>query len=150
MRQYRLPVLWSLFAALSCALIFAEESDSKPADLIVGKWQGEHPSVAIAPGSKGKEKIYKRKETMEFRKDGTFTVQTGDIPELKATLPEVAKGETITGTYSFVKKNEMELTAKVEGKERKIRFNVIVTAGELTVTVVGFPESPKKYTRIKQ
>src|SRR5262245_58921805 len=99
------------------ALAQGADSAPKPADLIIGKWRGEDSTFTVGSPDKKNDKVYFRKTTIEFRKDGTFQLTMAGIPELKEILPEEAKDQVRTAKYAFVTDTEMEVTAMQDGKE---------------------------------
>jgi hypothetical protein len=151
MRRVRIPSLCCLLTALSCPwTLRAEKPESKAADLIIGKWLGDGSIVVIKDfKDKDKDKVYVRKATVEFRKDGTFKWVNGDLPELKDISPSLVKGDTMMGKYSFVTATEMEAVVKEDGKESKRRVKVEVTRDELMLTAPG-EKKPLKFKRVKE
>jgi hypothetical protein len=139
--------LWSLVltgAFGACAT--GADPTPKPADLIVGRWQGEGGTFTLKrPGQE--DKVYTRKASFEFRKDGTFTFTESDLPELKDIAPGSVKGLNVTGKYSFPSDTEIETVAKLDGKENTTRAQVTVTKDELTVTL---GKHKQKYKRTKE
>jgi uncharacterized protein (TIGR03066 family) len=130
-----------------CALAPASAAD-KPADLIVGKWQGEVTHEIAKFGEKPKK--YTAKVFLEFAKDGKLKSVTEAVPDVPA-FPE----ETLTGTYKFVSETELEVAVKMKdprtGKEEetKVRLKVAVTKDELTMTAAQEGAKPQKLKRAK-
>jgi hypothetical protein len=116
--------------------ILAADPDPKPAELFVGRWQGERTFTLKSTREGVKDEVFTRKVVFEFCKDGTFTFTEGDIPELKTRLPNSAKGSTVMGKYSFVKDTEIEMTGEVDGKKMTSRAKVAVTKEALSLTQV--------------
>ena len=143
------------FAALVvwAGALGAADPDPKPAELIVGRWQGETTlTLGAGPGGKPKEEVFTRTVRAEFRKDGTFTLTYDDIAALKERSPELAKGHTVAGKYALVKDGEVEMTAEVSGKKLTQRAKVAVTKGELSVTPLegGKAQPTQKFKRAKE
>jgi hypothetical protein len=133
--------------AVSCSLTLGGPLP-KPADVIIGKWQGDGSTFTVK--GKEKDKVYVRKAEIEFRKDGTFTFSETDLPELKEISPESVKGHRATGKYSRVTETEIEVVLKLDGEEVKRRAKVEVTKDELILTPMGEGEKPMKYKRVKE
>jgi len=80
------------FSLVACLVLFVTACGSKPADLIVGKWEG-------GEGDK--------KGTMEFTKDGKVKVSMGPM--------------SLEGTYKFVSDDTMEVTMMGQTAKVKVK-----------------------------
>ena len=138
----------AILIAMSCSLTLGAEPAPKPADLIIGKWQGDGSTFTVK--GKDKDKVFVRKALLEFRKDGTLAFSETDLPELKEILPESVKGDSVMGKYSFVTESEIDMVVKLKGEEVKHRVKVAVTKDELVVTPMEKGEKPMKYKRLKE
>jgi hypothetical protein len=147
-RHIALPVI--VVIVWSC-ILGAADPDPKPAELILGRWQGQ-TTFTIKSNREGvKDEVFTRKVWIEFRKDGTVTFTEGDIPELKDRLPKSAKGSKVAGKYSFAKETEIEATVEVDGKKETNRAKVSVTKDELSLALIvdGKAQPPEKFKRAK-
>jgi hypothetical protein len=140
--MFRSFVLASLAFTVSASA--APVPTSKTAELLVGTWEGVGGMVTITAG-KEPPKSYKRNVVVTFSKDGKLTMVEQEIKELKAMNPDLAKGETLEGTYRFTGDNEIEVELK--GVNEKMKAKVTVSATDLTVDAMG---EKTTYTRVKK
>jgi hypothetical protein len=124
----------ALAFALTGFAAAAPVPENKAAELLLGKWEGQGGTVTVTPGT-GAPVQFERKVIVTFRKDGTMTIAEQEIEALKAMNPKLAKGETVEGTYKFVKDGEIEMAMK--GVDEKVRAKVAVTAAELVLDAMG-------------
>jgi hypothetical protein len=129
-----------LIAALALPLgaVAAPVPPDKSAELILGKWEGDGGSVTLTAGN-APPKTYKRTMVVTFTKDGKITMVGREIAELKAINPDLAKGETVEGTYRFTGDNEIELDMKGTDREpgEKFKAKVAVSENELSLQSMG-------------
>ncbi|QJW98601.1 hypothetical protein [Frigoriglobus tundricola] len=144
-------ILSSVTFVVSSCLLAAADPNPKPAEMILGRWQGESTFTIKSNREGVKDEVFTRKVFVEFKKDGTVTYTEGDIPELKNRVPGSEKGSSVTGKYSFVKDTEIELTIEEDGKRRTLKSKVAVTNEELSLTslVQGKDVKSPKFKRAK-
>jgi hypothetical protein len=114
-----------LLLTLACGGTVSAEADTKPADLIVGKWLSDFGTV--------KGKVHTR-QFVEFRKDGTFTSTEVTLAKGEKFDPKKVRGKPDTGKYSLVTDSEIELSGQGEEREVKVRFKAAVTKETLVLT----------------
>lgn len=131
-----------------CAVLFLSGCGNKPKDLIVGKWESSEGD---------------KKETVEFKKDGT--VETSDkmkmgkgakykftddtTMELSIEFPE----EEYKGLKAFMELDKSEGDKPVlddANHSIKMKMKVEVTKDELTMTpLVGKDQKAQKFKKVK-
>lgn len=138
-------VLTVCAALVLSASALAADPAPKPAELIVGCWEGETRFTVRDDRKNPEVEVFTRKMRAEFLKDGTVTV-------IKDRIPGVDEERTSAAKYAFVKNGELELAVEAGEGEKVVRlkFAVTVTKDELSLAEVGEGKGPPvKFKRAK-
>ena len=129
------------------ALLISCAPGCSKAQGLVGSWQTE----TVRPALPGRTNILESYQTVEFLKDGSFTMG-GTI----TTDGEKRTGTVFTGTYVLIDTNHvrLEIASQLPGSTNKtpltVTFSIVGDELEMSKPITSVVPETQKYRRVKR